>query len=93
MLTAIKCCHLAELIGGTPHQVRTGRLGMFATVVSRQQVAGRDGQVVVLPVTSLARAAAVQRFAGIPYPVAVGSVRVWTEQSPRVDRARRGRRR
>jgi len=46
----------------------------------------------VLPGTSLARAAAVQRIAGIRCPVAVGSVRVWPEQSPRVDRARTGRR-
>ena len=34
----------------------------------------------------LARAAAVQRTAGIQYPVAVGSVRGWTQRSPRVDR-------
>jgi len=40
----------------------------------------------VLPATALARAAAVQRTAGIQYPVAVGSVRGWTERSPRVDR-------
>jgi hypothetical protein len=39
-----------------------------------------------LPATALARAAAVQRTAGIQYPVAVGSVRGWTERSPRVDR-------
>ena len=41
----------------------------------------------VLPATSLARAAAVQRIAGIQCPVAVGSVRVWTERPPRVDRS------
>jgi hypothetical protein len=41
----------------------------------------------VLPATSLARAAAAQRTAGIQYPVAVGSVRAWTERSPRVDRS------
>jgi len=40
----------------------------------------------VLPATSLARAAAVQlRIADIQYPVAVGSVRVWTERPPRVE--------
>jgi hypothetical protein len=51
----------------------------------------RPGQVTalgpVLPATSLARATAVQRLAGIQYPVAVGSVRVWTERPPRADRS------
>ena len=62
--------------------------GFWAVRLARRRAAmGR-----VLPATSLARAAAVQRIAGIRYPVAVGSVRVWPEQSPRVDRARRGRR-
>jgi hypothetical protein len=37
--------------------------------------------------TSLARAAAVQRIAVIQYPVAVGSVRVWTERSLHVNRS------
>ena len=41
----------------------------------------------VLPATSLPCAAAVQRIAGIQCPVAVGSVRVWTERPPRVDRS------
>ena len=42
-----------------------------------------DGRV--LPATSLDRAAAVQRIAGIQHPLAVGSVRLWTERPPRVD--------
>lgn len=38
----------------------------------------------VPPATSLAREAAVQRTAGIQYPVAVGSVRLGNERSPRL---------
>ncbi len=38
----------------------------------------------VLPTTAGARATAVQRTAGIQYQVAVGSVRVGNERTPRV---------
>lgn len=38
----------------------------------------------VPPATSLAREVAVQRMAGIQYPVAVGSVRLGNERSPRL---------
>jgi hypothetical protein len=38
----------------------------------------------VLPTTAGARATAVQRTAGIQYQVAVGSVRVGNERSPRL---------
>jgi len=46
--------------------------------LKRRSLCGR-----VLPATALARGTAVPRTAGIQYPVAVGSVRLGNERSPR----------
>jgi hypothetical protein len=51
-------------------------------LIARMTGSGRP-----LPASDLARAAAVQRIAGMQYPMAVGSVRAGTERPPRVDRS------
>jgi len=83
--------HQGPLVAGTSQSgIQVGRrkpviqVGPAGEIQSGSPVAGCGR---VLPATSLARAAAVQRIAGIQHPFAVGSVRVWTERPPRVDRS------
>ena len=87
-LRALAAGHATRAVAAAGKAAALDQLGMYAAFVEWVSRAAEEVEEFgrVLPATSLARAAAVQRIADIRDPHGQGFVHVRTERSPRVDR-------